>query len=72
MIKLYDYQQKLVNKARQAYADGYKAPCIVASCGSGKSVMIAEIVRLATVNKRKVLFLVHRKELIEQIETTLK
>ena len=33
-IKLYDYQQKLVDKARKAYADGYRAPCIVAPCGA--------------------------------------
>lgn len=72
MIKLYDYQKELVEKARNAYKDGYKAPCIVAPCGAGKSVMIAEIVRLATSKKQHVLFLVHRKELLEQIENTLK
>ena len=72
MIELYDYQKELVNKAREAYIQGFKAPCIVAPCGAGKSVMIAEIVRLATVKKQRVLFLVHRKELLEQIERTLK
>ena len=71
MINLYDYQKELVEKARNAYKDGYKAPCIVAPCGAGKSVMIAEIVRLATSKKQHVLFLVHRKELLEQIENTL-
>lgn len=71
MIKLYDYQQSLVNRARQAYADGFKAPCIVAPCGAGKSIMIAEIIKLTTNNHKKVLFLVHRKELLEQIENTL-
>ncbi|WP_373737887.1 DEAD/DEAH box helicase, partial [Jeotgalibaca porci] len=70
-FQLYDYQETLVNKARQAYLDGYNAPCIVAPCGSGKSVMIAEIIRTATANKNKVLFIVHRQELIEQIEKTL-
>lgn len=72
MIELYDYQKELVEKARNAYKDGYKAPCIVAPCGAGKSIMIAEIVRLATSKKQHVLFLVHRKELLEQIENTLK
>jgi len=70
-FQLYDYQETLVNKARKAYLDGYNAPCIVAPCGSGKSVMIAEIIRTATANKNKVLFIVHRQELIEQIEKTL-
>lgn len=71
-IKLHDYQQKLVDKARQAFKDGYKAPCIVAPCGAGKSVIISEITRLTTKNKKHVLFLVHRKELIDQIQNTFK
>lgn len=71
-IKLHDYQQKLVDKARQAFKDGYKAPCIVAPCGAGKSVIISEITRLTTKNKKRVLFLVHRKELIDQIQNTFK
>lgn len=50
---------------------GYKAPCIVAPCGSGKSVIIAEIIKLTAENKKHTLFLVHRKELKEQIEETL-
>ncbi|RBS43373.1 hypothetical protein EB19_00568 [Enterococcus faecium] len=28
-MELYDYQNDLVDRARQAYVDGYKAPCIV-------------------------------------------
>ena len=72
MIELFDYQKELVNKAREAYIQGYKAPCIVAPCGAGKSVMIAEIVRLATVKKQRVLFLVHRQELLDQINNTLR
>lgn len=71
-FKLHDYQQRLVNKARQAFSDGYKAPCIVAPCGAGKSVMISEIARMATEKGNKVLFLVHRKELIEQIENSFR
>ncbi|MBR7928404.1 DEAD/DEAH box helicase [Aerococcaceae bacterium zg-ZUI334] len=70
-IQLYDYQEKLVNDARQSYANGFRAPCIVAPCGAGKSVMIAEIIRLSTMNQHHVLFLVHRRELLEQIENTL-
>ena len=69
-IKLYDYQEKLVSRTRQSYRDGYKAPCVVAPCGAGKSIIIAEIARLTTRNKKRVLFLVHRKELIEQITET--
>ena len=70
MFKLYDYQQRLVERARQAYIDGYKAPCIVSPCGSGKSVVIAEIARMTTLKGNRVLFLVHRRELIDQIKNT--
>lgn len=43
---------------------------MVSPAGSGKSVVIAEIARLTTVKKNHVLFIVHRKELAEQIEQT--
>lgn len=71
VYQLYPYQQSLVDKARKAYTEGFKAPCIVAPCGAGKSIIIAEIVRMSTENKNRVLFLVHRKELLDQIESTL-
>ncbi|SFL49803.1 Superfamily II DNA or RNA helicase [Lactococcus garvieae] len=40
--------------------------------GSGKSVIISEIARLATEKGGRVLFLVHRKELIDQITNSFK
>src|SRR5690625_4973196 len=67
---LHEYQQTLLNKTRQAYASGYKFPCVVAPCGAGKSVIISEIARMTTANGKRVLFLVHRRELIEQIQGT--
>lgn len=55
---------------RQAYLQGFKSPCIVSPCGSGKSVMVAEIAKKTADKKNRVLFLVHRKELSEQIADT--
>ena len=69
--QLYDYQQRLVDRTREAYREGYTAPCVVAPCGAGKSVIIAEIIRMTTANRNHVLFLVHRRELIDQIRKTL-
>lgn len=69
-MKLYDYQQDLVDRTRQSYIDGFNAPCIVSGCGSGKSVMIAEVARMTAKNRKQVLFLVHRKELLDQIKGT--
>lgn len=67
MIKLYDYQSRLVNEARKKLIDN-KGVMIVSPAGSGKSVVIAEIARLTTINKKHVLFIVHRKELAQQIK----
>lgn len=72
MKKLRDYQINLLNNTRKAMRDGYKAPCIVSPCGSGKSVVIAELARLTTLKDNRVLFLVHRKELISQIEKSFR
>lgn len=69
-MKLYPHQQALVDEARQAFRDGFKSPCIVSPCGSGKSVIIGEIARLTAENHKEILFLVHRKELKEQIYAT--
>lgn len=69
-IQLREYQQNLVNKARKSYLEGFQAPCIVAPCGAGKSVIIAEIARMTAENDKHILFLVHRRELLEQIKET--
>lgn len=66
------YQEELVSRVREAWINGKKAPCIVLPCGGGKSCIIAEIARRTTVKKNRVLFLVHRKELCEQIENTFR
>lgn len=70
MFKLFDYQQKLVNSTRQALAEGHKGVLIVSPPGSGKSVVIAEIARLATKNGKQILFTVNRKELVSQIKNS--
>ena len=67
---LRSYQERYIEKVRQAYLDGFRAPCVVAPCGAGKSIIIGEIVRRTAQKDRKVLFLVHRRELCDQIETT--
>ncbi|PEF28254.1 helicase [Bacillus thuringiensis] len=70
MFQLHNYQKKLVEKTRKAYMEGFKSPCVVAPCGAGKSVIISDIARMTTNNGKQVLFLVHRKELIDQIRNT--
>lgn len=72
MFQLHDYQKRLVERARQSYIDGYKSPCVVAPCGAGKSVVISDVARMTTQKGKRVLFLVHRRELVDQIKGTFK
>jgi len=43
---------------------------VVLPCGGGKSVIVAEIAKRTTAKHNHVLFLVHRKELVDQIQNT--
>ena len=69
-MQLRPYQSELVEELRAAWREGYKAPCIVLPCGGGKSVILAETARRTAANGKRVLFLVHRRELVEQIVRT--
>lgn len=71
-MELRPYQTKLLNKTREAYLQGYKSPCIVAPCGAGKTVVMADMAKKASEKKNHTLFLVHRKELKDQTIDTLK
>lgn len=70
MFKLFGYQQELVDKARQSLAKGNHSVLLVSPAGSGKSVIITEITRLAIEKGGHVMFMVHRKELVDQIIDT--
>ena len=70
MPELRDYQVDLIRRTQHSWRTGHKAPCIVLPCGGGKSVIVAEIAKRTTLNYKNVLFLVHRKELCEQIFRT--
>ncbi|NWN99286.1 DEAD/DEAH box helicase family protein [Tetragenococcus halophilus] len=73
MYKLRKYQQNLVNEARLYIGKGFKGVFIQSPPGSGKSVVIAEIVRSAVNNKKgHVLFIAHRQELLKNIEDSFK
>ena len=69
---LREYQAELIGKIRLAILHGSKSIVSVLGCGGGKSVIQAEIARSATGKGNRVLFLVHRKELCEQITNTFK
>ena len=72
MITLRPYQKATVNELRSAYALGAKAPLMVAPTGSGKTVTFAYIAENAAARGKRVLILVHRKELLTQTSATLR
>ena len=69
-MKLREYQADLIGKIRLAILHGSKSIVSVLGCGGGKSIIQAEIARSATAKGNRVLVLVHRKELCEQITGT--
>ena len=69
-MELRDYQQDLITGVHNAWAEGYKRPCIVLPCGGGKSIITADMAKRTTARGKNVLFLVHRQELCGQIENT--
>lgn len=69
-MELRDYQVQLISDIHSAWRHGYKRPCAVMPCGAGKSLTAAEISKRTTANGKRVLFLVHRQELCEQIFDT--
>ncbi len=70
IIKPREYQKELINNIRKSIIKGNKSIVAVLGCGGGKSVIQAEIARSATAKGNRVLFLVHRRELCEQITDT--
>ena len=63
VFQLRDYQQDAVSAVLTHFRKTNESAVIVLPTGSGKSLVIAELARLA---KRKILVLTHVKELVEQ------
>ena len=70
MLELRPYQENLKNKARKAFLK-HKRVILLAPCGAGKTVIASSIMQDSTNKGKKIWFIVHRKELLEQAEKTL-
>ena len=65
-MKLRYYQINVLNELRDSIKKGAKAPLLVLPTGSGKTVIFSELAKeLVSLNK-KVLIVVHRRELVKQ------
>lgn len=70
-MQLRPYQQQAIADLRQAFRSGVRAPLLVAPTGMGKTVIFSAITQAAAARGRRVLILVHRRELIRQASAKL-
>lgn len=68
---LRSYQERGLDRARAAIAAGHRAPLIVCPTGGGKTLLGAEAARSHCALGGRVLWLAHRRELLEQAQNTL-
>ena len=71
MMQLRPYQQQAITDLRLAYRGGARAPLLVAATGAGKTIILAAITQAVAARGRRVLILVHRRELIRQASAKL-
>ena len=64
-------QLKALDDLRDAYANGARAPILVAPTGFGKTATAAEVVRLAIAKGRTVWFLAHLREILDDTSERL-
>ena len=68
---LRDYQTDVVARVRAAYQAGSRRVLLVSPTGSGKTVTFSHILASAAGRGKRVLIVVHRVELLDQIGTAL-
>jgi DNA repair protein RadD len=64
------YQQRTIAAVRDAVQSGKRAPCVVVPTGGGKTVIASTIAREAVDAGKRVVWLAHREELIDQAART--
>ena len=72
MFKLRDYQQETVDKVYQSIRNGHKSIMVQQPPRTGKTVIMADIARRATAKGNRILFVVHRQEIVQQVIKTFK
>ena len=65
------YQIAAIDALRASLRDGHRAPICVAPTGAGKTTIAAWMIESAVARGKRVLFLAHRKELIDQAHRRL-
>jgi DNA repair protein RadD len=71
VIILHQFQQDAVAEIERHIAEGRRRLLLVAPTGSGKTVIASELIRRLVAQYRRVLFLAHRREIIDQTSAKL-
>lgn len=72
MFQLRDYQQETIDNIYQSMRLGNRRIIVQQPPRTGKTVIMAEIARRTTQKNNRVMFIIHRKEVLEQAEKTFK
>ena len=70
-MNLRPYQTETLERARQAYRNGARRVILQASTGAGKTAMASVVCRNATAKGARVLYVVHREEILAQTAQAL-
>ena len=70
MFKLRDYQQETVDNIYQSMKQGNRRIIVQQPPRTGKTVIMAEIARKTTSKGNRVMFIIHRKEVLAQAKST--
>lgn len=72
MLELRDYQNETIENIQKSIRKGNKSIVVQSPPRSGKTLIMAEIARRATDKNNRVLFIVHRKEIVDQVKQVFK
>jgi len=65
-ITLRDYQTEIISDVRRSFSEGHKRIILQMEVGAGKTIVAAEIIRMAIEKRNRVLFIAPRRQLIYQ------
>lgn len=71
MAELRPYQTEGIRRIFNCWKEGQRSVLFQMPTGTGKTVLFSQIVKLGFDNNRRILIVVHRKELVEQITEKL-
>ena len=72
MFELRDYQQETIDNIMNSISAGHRSIMVQQPPRTGKTVIMAEIARRATAKGNRILFVVHRQEIVQQVIKTFK